>query len=157
MTRNLTARVASIAFGVELAFACAIPIAYLHLFDIDEGGDRAVVIGVAAALYVVRTAGLITWLALLLRPIDRWLKQPDAAGAQLTLGAARAAYDTPLAFSIVWATTWLVFALMTVVSWGLYGIFLHSGQTAMADKNYQQWMRRGVEWAATGAVSPDSK
>ena len=109
MTRNLTARVASIAFGVELAFACAIPIAYLHLFDIDEGGDRAVVIGMAAALYVVRTAGLITWLALLLRPIDRWLKQPDAAGAQLTLGAARAAYDTPLAFSIVWATTWLVF------------------------------------------------
>ena len=72
MTRNLTARVASIAFGVELAFACAIPIAYLHLFDIDEGGDRAVVIGMAAALYVVRTAGLITWLALLLRPIDRW-------------------------------------------------------------------------------------
>ncbi|TMB35985.1 MAG: (2Fe-2S)-binding protein [Deltaproteobacteria bacterium] len=47
MTRNLTARVASIAFGVELAFACAIPIAYLHLFDIDEGGDRAVVIGMA--------------------------------------------------------------------------------------------------------------
>jgi type 1 glutamine amidotransferase len=29
--------------------------------------------------------------------------------------------------------------------------------TAMADKNYQQWMRRGVEWAATGAVSADSK
>ena len=29
---------------------------------------------------------------------------------------------------------WLVFALMTVVSWGLYGIFLHNGQTAMADK-----------------------
>ena len=30
---------------------------------------------------------------------------------------------------------WLVFALMTVASWGLYGIFLHSGQTAMADKS----------------------
>ena len=30
---------------------------------------------------------------------------------------------------------WLIFALMTVVSWGLYGVFLHSGQTAMLDKN----------------------
>ena len=25
--------------------------------------------------------------------------------------------------------------------------------TAMADKNYQEWVRRGVEWAATGKVS----
>ncbi len=28
---------------------------------------------------------------------------------------------------------WLVFALATVMCWGLYGIFLHSGQVAMAD------------------------
>jgi len=28
---------------------------------------------------------------------------------------------------------WLVFALCTVMCWGLYGIFLHSGQIAMAD------------------------
>ena len=27
--------------------------------------------------------------------------------------------------------TWLVFALLTVVSWGVYGIFLHTGQTTM--------------------------
>lgn len=27
---------------------------------------------------------------------------------------------------------------------------------AMADKNYQQWMRRGVEWAATGQVESSS-
>jgi hypothetical protein len=27
--------------------------------------------------------------------------------------------------------TWLVFALMTVVSWGVYGVFLHTGQTLM--------------------------
>ena len=27
---------------------------------------------------------------------------------------------------------WLTFALMTVASWGLYGIFLHSGQMAMS-------------------------
>ena len=29
--------------------------------------------------------------------------------------------------------TWLAFALMTVVSWGVYGIFLHTGQLNMAD------------------------
>ncbi len=29
--------------------------------------------------------------------------------------------------------TWLVFALMTVASWGLYGVFLHKGQVLMAD------------------------
>jgi type 1 glutamine amidotransferase len=29
--------------------------------------------------------------------------------------------------------------------------------TAMSDPNYQRWMRRGVEWAATGEVSSDSK
>ena len=28
---------------------------------------------------------------------------------------------------------WLIFALMTVVSWGLYGVFLHKGQILMAD------------------------
>src|SRR6059058_776341 len=27
--------------------------------------------------------------------------------------------------------TWLAFALLTVFSWGVYGIFLHSGQTLM--------------------------
>ena len=29
--------------------------------------------------------------------------------------------------------------------------------TAMSDKNYQKWMTRGVEWAATGEVSSDAK
>ena len=27
--------------------------------------------------------------------------------------------------------TWLIFALLKVVSWGAYGLFLHTGQTAM--------------------------
>ncbi len=26
--------------------------------------------------------------------------------------------------------TWLVFALLTVVSWGVYGVFLHTGAAA---------------------------
>jgi type 1 glutamine amidotransferase len=29
--------------------------------------------------------------------------------------------------------------------------------TAMSDKNYQEWMRRGVEWAATGSVASNGK
>ncbi len=29
--------------------------------------------------------------------------------------------------------TWLVFAMMTVVTWGLYGLCLHGGATAMQD------------------------
>jgi type 1 glutamine amidotransferase len=29
--------------------------------------------------------------------------------------------------------------------------------TAMSDKNYQEWMRRGVEWAATGEVASSGK
>jgi type 1 glutamine amidotransferase len=29
--------------------------------------------------------------------------------------------------------------------------------TAMSDKNYQEWMKRGVEWAATGEVSSNGK
>ena len=29
--------------------------------------------------------------------------------------------------------SWLYFALGTVVTWGLYGIFLHMGQMGMAD------------------------
>ena len=33
--------------------------------------------------------------------------------------------------------TWLIFALLTVGSWGLYGIFLHTGQIAMGDPG--QW------------------
>jgi signal transduction histidine kinase len=111
MARSLTTRVASIAFGVELAFACAIPVAYLHLFDIEEGSDRAIVIGIVAALYLARTAALVTWLAFLLRPIERWISHPDTSDREVTFRAARAAYDTPLVFSIVWATTWLVFYL----------------------------------------------
>lgn len=29
--------------------------------------------------------------------------------------------------------TWLAFALLTVVSWGVYGLFLHTGQMGMSD------------------------
>ena len=29
--------------------------------------------------------------------------------------------------------TWLIFAMMTVFSWGVYGVLLHTGQMAMGD------------------------
>jgi hypothetical protein len=52
---------------------------------------------------------------------------------------------------------WLVFALMTVVSWGLYGIFLHSGQTAMADKEnalYKSFLFVGLAYFLTAVLAP---
>jgi hypothetical protein len=52
---------------------------------------------------------------------------------------------------------WLTFALMTVVSWGLYGIFLHSGQTAMADKNnglYKAFLFVGLAYFLTAVLAP---
>jgi len=52
---------------------------------------------------------------------------------------------------------WLVFALMTVVSWGLYGIFLHSGQDAMADKSnalFKSFLFVGVAYFLTAVLAP---
>ncbi|HEY6911916.1 MAG TPA: ATP-binding protein [Myxococcales bacterium] len=110
MARSLTARVATISFGIELAFACAIPVAYLHLFDIDDAPDRAIVIGLVAVVYALRTGALAAYLAWLLRPIERWMRSSSPDGG-LTHRAARAAYDTPLLFAVVWATTWLLYYL----------------------------------------------
>jgi hypothetical protein len=52
---------------------------------------------------------------------------------------------------------WLTFALMTVVSWGLYGIFLHSGQVAMADKSnglYKAFLFVGLAYFLTAVLAP---
>jgi len=35
--------------------------------------------------------------------------------------------------------SWLAFSLMTVVAWGLYGVFLHTGQTSMDDPVSGRW------------------
>ena len=115
MARSLTARAAGVAFGVELIFAMAIPVAYLRLFNIERGEDRAPVLAIVAALYLVRTAALVGYLTWLLRPIEHWLDS-SSQPADLTRRAARAAYDTPLLFPIVWATTWLLFYLPVTAS-----------------------------------------
>jgi hypothetical protein len=52
---------------------------------------------------------------------------------------------------------WLTFALMTVVSWGLYGIFLHSGQVGMADKSnglYKAFLFVGLAYFLTAVLAP---
>ena len=51
--------------------------------------------------------------------------------------------------------TWLIFALMTVGSWGLYGIFLHSGQVAMADPTngrYKAFLFVGIAYLLTAVI-----
>ena len=45
--------------------------------------------------------------------------------------------------------SWLIFALLTVVCWGLYGILLHAGQMGMADKvagRYKAFLFVGVAY-----------
>lgn len=53
--------------------------------------------------------------------------------------------------------TWLIFALMTVFSWGVYGIFLHSGQLGMADPvngRYKAFLLVGVAYFLTAVLAP---
>ena len=54
-----------------------------------------------------------------------------------------------------WA--WLGFALMTVVSWGCYGVFLHTGQLAMADPingRYKAFLFVGIAYFITAVLAP---
>ncbi|MFQ5628515.1 MAG: hypothetical protein ACE5I1_07125 [bacterium] len=51
--------------------------------------------------------------------------------------------------------TWLIFALMTVVSWGLYGVFLHSGQVGMADPingRYKAFLFVGIAYLVVAVI-----
>lgn len=52
---------------------------------------------------------------------------------------------------------WLIFALMTVVSWGVYGVFLHTGQTNMADPvngRYKAFLFVGLAYFLTAVLAP---
>jgi hypothetical protein len=52
---------------------------------------------------------------------------------------------------------WFTFALMTVVSWGLYGIFLHSGQVAMKDQGnglFKAFLFVGLAYFLTAVLAP---
>ncbi len=52
---------------------------------------------------------------------------------------------------------WLVFALLTVVTWGIYGVFLHTGQMAMADPvngRYKAFLFVGLAYFLTAVLAP---
>lgn len=52
---------------------------------------------------------------------------------------------------------WLMFSLLTVFSWGVYGIFLHTGQMAMADPvngRYKAFLFVGIAYFLTAVLAP---
>jgi drug/metabolite transporter (DMT)-like permease len=52
---------------------------------------------------------------------------------------------------------WLFFSLLTVVSWGVYGIFLHTGQVAMGDPingRYKAFLFVGLAYFLTAVLAP---
>jgi drug/metabolite transporter (DMT)-like permease len=52
---------------------------------------------------------------------------------------------------------WLFFALLTVASWGVYGVFLHNGQVAMNDPvngRYKAFLFVGVAYVITAVLAP---
>lgn len=53
--------------------------------------------------------------------------------------------------------TWLIYALMTVAFWGVYGIFLHSGQMAMGDPvngRYKAFLFVGIAYVLVAVLAP---
>jgi drug/metabolite transporter (DMT)-like permease len=52
---------------------------------------------------------------------------------------------------------WLLFALLTVVSWGVYGVMLHQGQLGMADKEngrYMAFLYVGIAYFLIAILGP---
>lgn len=52
---------------------------------------------------------------------------------------------------------WLFFALMTVATWGVYGVLLHTGQVAMADPvngRYKAFLFVGLAYFITAVLAP---
>jgi len=53
--------------------------------------------------------------------------------------------------------TWLLFSLLTVISWGVYGIFLHTGQVTMGDPvngRYKAFLFVGIAYFLTAVLAP---
>jgi hypothetical protein len=52
---------------------------------------------------------------------------------------------------------WLAFALMTVLSWGVYGVLLHTGQLEMKDSvngRYKAFLFVGLAYFLTAVLAP---
>lgn len=57
------------------------------------------------------------------------------------------------------SVTWLLFALLTVVTWGVYGVFLHTGQTQMGGTDpsasrYRAFLFVGIAYFLTAVLAP---
>jgi drug/metabolite transporter (DMT)-like permease len=53
--------------------------------------------------------------------------------------------------------TWLAFALLTVFSWGIYGILLHTGQLGMHDPvngRYKAFLFVGIAYFLVAVIAP---
>jgi hypothetical protein len=53
--------------------------------------------------------------------------------------------------------SWLTYALLTVVCWGLYGIFLHSGAVGMGDPEFgriKAFLFVGIAYFLTAVLAP---
>lgn len=53
--------------------------------------------------------------------------------------------------------SWLLFVFLTIAAWGVYGVFLHSGQTAMGDPDngrYKAFLWVGVAYFLTAVLAP---
>ncbi|MCC6908059.1 MAG: hypothetical protein IT430_08980 [Phycisphaerales bacterium] len=54
-------------------------------------------------------------------------------------------------------SAWITFALMTVACWGVYGIFLHTGQVNMADPSsgrYKAFLWVGIAYFLIAVLAP---
>jgi hypothetical protein len=54
-------------------------------------------------------------------------------------------------------SAWLSYVLLTVVAWGVYGVFLHTGQISMADPvhgRYKAFLFVGVAYFVTAVLAP---
>lgn len=53
--------------------------------------------------------------------------------------------------------SWLMYVSLTIVAWGLYGVFLHNGQLGMADPEngrYKAFLFVGIAYFLTAVVAP---
>ena len=53
--------------------------------------------------------------------------------------------------------TWLIYAFMTVASWGVYGVLLHAGQVGMQDPvngRYKAFLFVGIAYFLTAVLAP---
>jgi hypothetical protein len=54
-------------------------------------------------------------------------------------------------------SAWLLLSLLTVASWGVYGVFLHTGQVAMGDPingRYKAFLFVGIAYFLTAVLAP---